>query len=92
MMMRMLWNPRWNESLFLTSCAERILENPTLHSEDEILNRIMRDILGNNAGTQVNTATHMQFRLLVIQRHGSQLQHTIAFHSRIQTLPTRNVA
>jgi len=34
---RMFWNPSWNESLFLVSCAERLLQNPTPHSEDEIM-------------------------------------------------------
>lgn len=36
----MLWNPVRNESLFLVSCAERLIEHPTVHSEEEILKRI----------------------------------------------------
>ncbi len=40
----MFWNPEGNESLFLVSCAERIMENYTPHSENEILKRIARDI------------------------------------------------
>lgn len=44
MAQRMLWNPRWNESLFLVSCAERLTLAPTPHSEKEILRRISAEI------------------------------------------------
>ncbi len=27
MLKRILWNPQWNESLFMVSCAERIIEH-----------------------------------------------------------------
>ena len=43
MLKRMFWNPRWNESLFLVSCAERLMESPTEHSSQEILARIEAD-------------------------------------------------
>ena len=38
LLFRLLLNPRWNETLFMVSCAERILQNPTeyQHSENEI--------------------------------------------------------
>src|SRR6187402_3359239 len=42
MLVRMFWNPRWNETLFLVSCAERLLTAPTEHSSHEIFNRINR--------------------------------------------------
>ena len=40
MLGRMLSNPVWNESLFLMSCAERLMEYPTRHSEDEIFKTV----------------------------------------------------
>ncbi len=86
MLGRMIWNPRWNESLFLVSCAERLMEHPTQHSEDEILQRIMAELQTHSLATSVMTATHLQFRLLVIKRQDSQLQQTVSFHSRIQPL------
>ncbi|MCF6337786.1 MAG: hypothetical protein L3J84_07510 [Gammaproteobacteria bacterium] len=85
MLGRMFWNPERNESLFLISCAERILQQPTQHSEDEILKRIIAELKANHAGLTGN-ATHLQFRLLLVQRQDSRLQQQIVFHSRIQPL------
>ena len=96
MLARMLWNPRWNETLFIVSCAERIMEsaaqnNPDSHSENEILNRIINDIVCHklfteNNKTQATTTTHLQFRLLVIQREGIELTQDVVFQSRIAPL------
>jgi hypothetical protein len=41
---RMFWNPAWNETLFLVSCAERLTSEPTDHSEDEIFKRIAAEL------------------------------------------------
>ena len=83
---RMVWNPDWNESLFLTSCAERLLEKSTAHSEDEILNRIMADLRKTATHTRLNTATQLQFRLQLIQRNGQTIEQEIVFYSRIQPI------
>ncbi len=46
MLGRLVWNPRWNESLYLVSCAERLVEEPTAHAENEIFRRIAADLAG----------------------------------------------
>ncbi len=77
---RLWWNPRWNESLFVMSCAERLMENPTRHSEDEILHRIARDLAQQRTdNTQVGW---LQFRLITIERQGETLQQTLVYESR----------
>lgn len=86
MLGRMFWNPWRNESLFLVSCSERLLQQPTQHSEDEILKRIEHDLKTVSLVSAQETATHIQFRLLLVQRVDSELQQTVAFHSRIQPL------
>lgn len=63
MMARMLWNARWNEGLFLVSCAERLTIAPTDHSRDEILRRIARTL-----PPDLPPRTTLQFRLLFIDR------------------------
>ena len=83
MLKRLFWNPTWNESLFLVSCAERILENYALHSENEILRRIEREL---SLRQKQITETHIQFRLLFIQRAGVELKAEISFNSRIHKL------
>ncbi|MBL1274556.1 MAG: hypothetical protein COB30_000550 [Ectothiorhodospiraceae bacterium] len=87
MIKRLLWNPEWNESLFMVSCAERLLDQPTQHSEDEILKRIQHDITKNHSDTSaIHEASHLQFRILLINRKGTELLQEIAFTSRIQLM------
>jgi len=75
----------------MVSCAERIMENPTAHSEEEILKRIVAELKIKPSNTSHTTVTHLQFRLLLIQRINiqadSQLHEEVVFHSRIQLLP-----
>lgn len=68
---RLFWNPNWNESLFLVSCAERLLTEPTDHSRNEILARIKADI--------TPSISYLQFRLVL--RH--RLQTEIAYLSQV---------
>ena len=92
MLGHMFWNPGWNESLFLVSCAERLLENPTAHSEDEIFKRIISDLEKDNADPDLKSATHLQFRLLLVQRKNSEIEQAVAFESRIRVLPSQDVS
>ncbi len=80
MLKRMVWNPRWNESLFLVSCAERLMANPTEHSAREILKRIQADL---EQGGDVDTASYLQFRLVFLSRQGEQLQRDVTFTSPV---------
>lgn len=86
MLGHMFWNPVWNESLFLVSCAERIMEQPTRHSEDEILKRIKTEFVHSDAD---RSATHFQFRLLVVRREGEQMLREVVFESRLELLSSQ---
>lgn len=48
MLRRLVWNPAWNENLYLVSLAERLVAPPTpataAHSERELLRRVARDL------------------------------------------------
>ena len=81
MLKRMFWNPRWNESLFLVSCAERLMANPTEHSSQEILKRIEAELARNSI--DVSATPYLQFRLVFLSRDGSQIQKHITFTSPI---------
>ena len=85
MLKRMFWNPKWNESLFLVSCAERIVDTYTKHSEDEILNRIENDLKQRKNDT---TSKNLQFRLVFIQRKKNELHQKVVFTSRIKEIYT----
>lgn len=81
MLKRMFWNPLWNESLFLVSCAERLMINPTEHSNQEILKRIKTEI--EKSATDTTATPHLQFRLVFVRRHGTELEKDITFISKI---------
>jgi hypothetical protein len=76
MLLRMVWNPRWNESLYLVSCAERLMANPTAHSEREIIARI-------KAETADASAPWLQFRLVFVSRQGGGTRRDITFTSPV---------
>lgn len=76
MLLRMVWNPRWNESLYLVSCAERLMANPTAHSELEIIERIKAE----NADA---SAPWLQFRLVFVSRQGEGTRKDITFTSPV---------
>ena len=63
---RLFWNPHGNESLFLTSCAERLLENPTEHSRREIATRIAAELAQSPHDDP-------QFRIVLVAREGREV-------------------
>ena len=78
MLLRLFWNPVWNEALYLVSCAERLAERETEHSVREIRVRVGREIgrLSPDAG-----ARQFQFRLVFVERGGDGLRQDILYLS-----------
>ncbi|WP_162930062.1 hypothetical protein [Pseudophaeobacter sp. EL27] len=70
---RMLWNPDWNEQLYLVSCSERLIEAPSQHSVDEINLRVAR--------TLPEGAQMLQFRLVFLSREGARLVKLVEYES-----------
>ncbi|MBL4666497.1 MAG: hypothetical protein JKY04_03905, partial [Sneathiella sp.] len=79
MFKRMLWNPSWNESLFLVSCAERLMSLPTEHSRIEIQNRIEEEL--KQSDSLDLTRPFLQFRLAFLDRQGTEIKKEIAYVS-----------
>jgi hypothetical protein len=73
MLRRLVWNPDRNESLFLTSCAERLLEAPTEHSRREIEARIDADF--------ARGPPCLQFRVVQLRRRGAEIIREIVYVS-----------
>ncbi|MDE1153680.1 MAG: hypothetical protein PW788_14185 [Micavibrio sp.] len=80
MLKRMAWNPSWNESLYLVSCAERLVTNASEHSQQEILNRIRRDI------APAATKPFLQFRLQLLHRNGAVMEQDVAYTSPVYSV------
>lgn len=68
MIARVFWNPDWNDALFVTSCAERILLDERAHAIREIKDRATVDYA-------------RQFRLLLVSREGEQAKQEIVWIS-----------
>ena len=77
MLLRLIWNPDWNETLFMVSCAERIEQNPTEHCIAEIRDRVrIAAITVDAAGADL-----LACRLIFVQREGIELTEEITFVS-----------
>lgn len=71
MLRRMLWNPHWNESLYLVSLAERLIaatsDETALHSQRELLLRVARQLDRDGA---CDAGGYLQIRLRFVGRFG----------------------
>lgn len=79
MLKRIFWNPHWNETLYLVSCAERLMQNETEHSAQEIFKRI-------ETGLPSDAGAFLQFRLVFIGREGGELEKYIPYISALHPL------
>lgn len=82
-MKHMFFNPVWNETLFLVSCSERLIEKPTDHSKLEILKRL-RSWLATQP-IEGREARFLQFRLVFVTREDAQIIKEIEYTS--ETFP-----
>lgn len=74
MLARLIWNPRWNESLFLVTCAERLLDAPAAHSEDEIFRRVAADFADSSAD-----GPWLSVRLILVHEEAGAIRRDVAF-------------
>ncbi len=85
MLRNIFWSPRWNESLFLVSCAERLMDEPTDHSAEEIFRCIKVDL-----HREFKTTRYIQFRLVFLSRNGVELERHVTFTSPMRSLESIN--
>ncbi|QDL94977.1 hypothetical protein FDP22_24270 (plasmid) [Paroceanicella profunda] len=73
MLLRLFWNPGWNETLYLVTLSERLAVAPTAQDAEEIGRRILRD-LGPGEG-------YLRFRLVFLRREGGGITRSVAYLS-----------
>jgi hypothetical protein len=86
MLRRLLWNPIWNESLFMVSCAEKLLDEPSSWREGELLTRIAATIARGETGDKTTSSTYLRFRIVVLKREGEQISRRVGFVSSARRL------
>ncbi len=74
---RLLWNPRWNETLFMVTCAEKLLDDPSAWHEDELLTRIAAGI----PREPITVPTYLMFRIVMVKREGEEITERVSFVS-----------
>jgi hypothetical protein len=78
---RLFWNPHWNETLFVGTCAERLMQEPSEHRIREIVDRIAADLADQMS--DLSATPFLQFRLVFITREGTELREDVTFVSEI---------
>ena len=81
MLKRMLWNPERNETLFLVTCAERLLSGEIEFARGEIARRVVRQMPAPPAGREHDP--FLQFRLILVSGHGSDFRRDVAYVSPV---------
>lgn len=74
---RLFWNGWWNETMFIVSCAERLLDEPTAHSQNEIFRRIAADL----ADYLEWKGGWLRFRISLLSEEDGAIVREIAFVS-----------
>jgi hypothetical protein len=90
MFKRLFLNFWWNGSLFLMSCAERLMANPTGHSRQEIASRLQADL--KNKSFDLANKSYCQFRLIVVSRHGTKLETQVRYLSPVFSMSQEPVS
>jgi hypothetical protein len=90
MLGRLVWNPRWNESLFLVTRTERFLEGGSPESLREILARIRSDLRGASGGS--GAARRIQLRLVVVRREQGGVVREEVYRSPVHPLEAEAAA
>lgn len=84
MLKGIFFNPRWNESLFIMNCAERLIIDPTEYCSQEIMKRIQAEL--ERRQLDLKTTPYLQFRLAFVSRQDTELQKDILFVSKIKKI------
>jgi hypothetical protein len=81
---RLFWNARWNETLFVVSCAGRLMNEPTEHSLNEIFRRIAADL----PESVDRERTWLIFRIALVGEVEDKILREIDFISDVRRVAT----
>jgi len=81
MLRSLLWHPRWNESLYMVSCAEKIIDEPSAMRENELVRRIANAIQRGEVTNSLTQPAFLRMRIVVLQRKAGQITSQVMFVS-----------
>jgi hypothetical protein len=89
MLGQLIWNQRWNETLFIVSSTERFLHSGSDGRLHEILTRIRSDLHRAGVGSG---ARYFQMRIVLFSRENDQVVREEVYRSAVQSIHTERVA
>lgn len=90
-LLRLWFNPQWNEYLYMNSCAEHLFEENSSFYEAEIGRRLVTRVAASDLAVPKNT-TALVFRLRAVIQEDNQLSDEVVFVSRTFELAKAGVA
>ena len=78
-MLRLVWNPAWNETLYVMRCAERVLEGDAGFPLVELARRL-REELSVAVDVQA-TAVMFEMQILAASRVGHRVTYQVVYRS-----------
>ncbi len=82
---RLLWNPQWNETLYINTCAEHLFDEPSPMREQEIMRRILAAVSRGEITSEYK-ATFLLFRICTIIRDRNEITQPVVFVSKPEAL------
>lgn len=76
-LIRLIWNPKWNESLYVVSLSERLMITPTEHSVAEILRCLAGEV--RRSDLPHDHAPFVQFQIVFVARDQTGISETITY-------------
>lgn len=80
MLGRLVWNPGWNEALYLVSCAERLLEHPSEVRAAHLVSRVAA-VLDTDDEERGGEERVLRVRVVLVTGARGRVEHDVAFVS-----------
>ncbi|MES2676417.1 MAG: hypothetical protein V4660_19420 [Pseudomonadota bacterium] len=78
---RLLWNPEWNEFLYMNTCAEHICDEHSVMREQEIMRRILLAASAGEIKSEPD-AHFLLFRISTVVREDKVVKRSVVFVSK----------
>ncbi|MES2823641.1 MAG: hypothetical protein V4732_08565 [Pseudomonadota bacterium] len=80
-LIRLFWNPQWNELLYINTCAEHLCEEHSIMREHEIMRRILLAVSAGEVKSEPDTH-FLQFRIRTLVRENNFVTQPVVFVSK----------
>ena len=86
MLGRLFWNPQWNESLYLVSCAERLLDDPSHARAIDLWMRVAHIVRAEHVGGTDSGHLLLRVRIVEVMREHGRVVSEVRFVSEAHRL------